>query len=131
VSKSPSDHPLSPQDKRTIQVLLWALKPLINLRSSIPLPFVTVFLMVALDEGQGVNEYARMVGIHRAAMSRYLRNIGARARYGGPGLGLVTIEPHPTDPVRKRVFLTTKGRSIARKIFQQLRKVSNRKACEG
>ena len=80
-------------EKQTLQSLLWALKPLSNLRGSIPLPFATVFLMIALDEGHGVNAYARAMGIHRAAMSRYLRDIGARARNGGPGLGLVTVRP--------------------------------------
>jgi hypothetical protein len=33
---------------------LWALKPPANLRGSIPLPYVTIFLMVALDEGKSV-----------------------------------------------------------------------------
>ena len=65
--------------RQLIQCLLSALKPLSNLRISIPLPYVTVFLMVALDEGKGVGAYARDLGIHRWTMSRYLCNIGARA----------------------------------------------------
>jgi hypothetical protein len=87
-----------------IQALLWALKPLVNLRGSMPLPYVTTFLMVALGEGEGVCSYARMSGISRAAMSRHLRDIGDRARNGGPGLGLVTIERHPDDSRRRQVF---------------------------
>jgi DNA-binding MarR family transcriptional regulator len=123
---APIDHPqgglaITQSDKRTTQALLWALKPLTNLRGSIPLPYVTSFLMVAADEGKGVNAYARAMGIHRAAMSRYLRDIGDRARNGGPGLGLVTVESDPADPVRSQVFLTPKGRSIARQIFRQIR----------
>jgi hypothetical protein len=39
-------------DKRTIQVLLWALKPIANLRRSIPLPYALTFLTVALQEGK-------------------------------------------------------------------------------
>jgi DNA-binding MarR family transcriptional regulator len=124
-AKSAPNPALTQNDKRAIQALLSALEPLINLRGSLPLPFVTTFLTVALDEGKGVNEYARVVGIHRAAMSRYLRDIGDRARYGGPGLGLVKIDPHPTDSVRKQVFLNTKGRSIAKNIFRQLRRLSD------
>ncbi len=116
-----------PSDKRAIQAHLWALKPLTNLRGSIPLPYVTTFLMVALDEGKGVGEYARDVGIHRAAMSRYLRCIGGRARYGGPGLGLVTIEPRPGHghPNSRQVLLTAKGRSLAKEIFKQMRKAGS------
>jgi hypothetical protein len=82
------------------------------------LSFVTTFLMVALDEGKGVCAYARAVGVHRAAMSRYLRDIGERARNGGPGLGLVTVKPHPRYPHRRRVLLTAKGRLVASQIFR-------------
>jgi hypothetical protein len=71
---------INASDKRTIQILLWALKPLSSLRGSIPLPFVTTFLMVALNEGEGVCAYARMMGIYRAIMCWYLRAIGDRAR---------------------------------------------------
>jgi hypothetical protein len=66
--------------------------------------------MVALDEGKGVGNYASAIEVSRFAISRYLRDIGNRARNGGPGLGLVTIEPHPIDPRRRQVFLTAKGR---------------------
>ncbi len=122
VEPAQGDIVITQSDRRTTQALLWALKPLSNLRGSIPLPFVTSFLMVAADEGKGVNAYARAMGIHRAAMSRYLRDIGDRARNGGPGLGLVTVESDPADPVRSQVFLTPKGRSIAKQIFQQIRR---------
>jgi hypothetical protein len=103
-----------------------ALKPLANLRGSVPLSAVTTFLMVALDEGKGVNAYARAIGKHRSAVSRCLHDIGGRARNGGPGLGLVTIDPHPTYPQKSQVHLTAKGRSIVREIFKQVRKAADR-----
>jgi hypothetical protein len=86
-----------------------------------PLSAVTMFLMVALDEGKGVNTYARAIGKHRSVASRSLHDIGGRARNGGPGLGLVSVDPHPTDPRRSQVHLTAKGRSIVREIFKQVR----------
>ena len=97
VTRSPSDS-ITLNDKRATRALLWALKPLSNLRRPVPLPSLTAFLMVVLDEGRGVNEYARAVGIHRAAMSRNLHAIGDRARNGGPGLGLVigSATPRPS-----------------------------------
>lgn len=104
-----------------IQCLLWALKPLVNLRGSMPLPYAIVFLLVALDEGNGVNAYARALGIHRWRMSRYLRDIGARARAGGPGLGLVSVEHD--GPRSTKVVLTEKGRAVASDIFRQLRRL--------
>lgn len=114
-------------DKRVVQVLLWALKPLFNLRGprSIPLPYAITFLMIALDEGKGNNAYARAVGIERRAMSRYLRDIGRRARNGGPGLGLIEVRPDPDHPQRTKVFLSEKGRTIADQVFSQLRRLSD------
>jgi hypothetical protein len=120
-----SEHRIKPSDKRAIQALLWALKPLLNLRNfagHIPLPYVIIFLMIALDEGKSVSAYARAVDIKdRRVMSRYLRDIGERARNGGPGLGLVTVEQHPTHSRTRQVLLTTKGRAVAESILQQMR----------
>ncbi len=117
-----SEPPIELGNKRDFQSLLWALKPLINLRGTIPLPFVTTFLFVALDEGKGVDTYARAVGMHRSAMSRNLHALGDRARNGGPGLGLVTVDSHPTAPGRSQVHLTAKGRLVAKEVLQQLRR---------
>jgi DNA-binding MarR family transcriptional regulator len=113
---------ITPSHKRDIQFLLSALRPLANLRGPIPLSFVTTFLTVALEEGKGVNAYARAVGINRSSMSRHLRNIGDRAINGGPGLGLVKAKPHPSDSSKCQVFLTDKGRSVAKSIFQRQRR---------
>lgn len=123
-----SGHPtsaigLSESDRKVAQAFLWALKPLTNLR--MPLPSLTAFLMVALNEGEGVNVYARSAGIHRAEMSRILHAIGDRARNGGPGLGLIHIERPDADPLRTRISLTSKGRSIAKEIFAQLRRIKD------
>jgi len=112
--------------KSTIHALLLALKPLANLRGPMPLSAVTMFLIVALDEGKGVNTYARAIGKHRSVASRALHDIGGRARNGGPGLGLVSVDPHPIDPRRSQVHLTAKGRSIVREIFKQVRSAAAR-----
>jgi hypothetical protein len=109
---------VSAVDRRQIQALLWALKPLLNLRGSIPLPYVVTFLHVALDEGKTVGAYAKAMGVHRWRMSRYLRNIGDRARTGGPGLNWVTAKPSSSR--RKQIVLTEKGRLIAGQIFRKI-----------
>jgi hypothetical protein len=119
VSHASGHVPVKPNDKKIIQDLLWVLKPFVDLRRSIPLPFVTTFLVVALNEGLGVSAYARAVGVSRAAMSRYLRDVGDRARNGGPGLGLVRIVPFATNRSRSRVLLTPKGRRIIKELFRQ------------
>ena len=118
-----SKPPIRQSDTRVIQTLVWALTPLLNLRWSILLPWVTIFLMVVLDEGKGVSAYARALGIKdRRVVSRYLRDIGERARNGGPGLGLVTVKQHPKHSSVRRVVLTAKGRAVAKAILQQMRR---------
>jgi hypothetical protein len=100
---------IAPSDKRVVQTLLWALKPLSNLRRSIPLPYAVTFLTVALEEGKPVGAYARELDFNRYVMSRYMQCIVDKARNGGAGLGLVTvkrttrvIQPEPTFFLQKR-----------------------------
>jgi DNA-binding MarR family transcriptional regulator len=111
-----------------IQCLLSTLKPLSNLSRSIPLQYVTAFLVVALDEGRAVGHYARALDMHRWTMSRYLNAIGPRGRNGGPGLDLVTIKHDPYDPRWTEVFLTSKGRAVADEVFKQMRRASQKGA---
>jgi hypothetical protein len=97
---------IAPGDKRVIQTLLSALKPLSNLRRSIPLPYALTFLTVDLDEGKPVGVYAKEMDFNRWVMSRYLQCIGDRGRNGEAGLGLVTIKRIQGYPTRTEVFLT-------------------------
>jgi hypothetical protein len=110
-------------DKRVIENLLWALKPLSNLRGrSIPLPYAVAFLTVALEEGKPVGRYAFELDLNRSVMTRYVQCIGDRGRNGEAGLGLVTVKRIPGYPTRTEVFLTDKGRAIAAQVFRNLRR---------
>jgi hypothetical protein len=111
-------------DKRTIQALLWALKPLVNLRRTIPLQYALTFLTVALDEGKPVGTYAREMDVNRWVMTRIMQSIGDKARSGGAGLGLVTIKRTTGYPTRTEVFLTEKGRAVAAQVFENLRRLN-------
>ena len=113
---------IAPKDKRVIQTLLSALRPLSSLRRSIPLPYALTFLTVALDEGKPVGVYAREMDFNRWVMSRYLQCIGDRGRNGEAGLGLVTIKRIQGYPTRTKVFLTDKGRAVAAQVFRNLRR---------
>ena len=113
---------IAPKDKRVIQTLLSALRPLSSLRRSIPLPYALTFLTVALDEGKPVGVYAREMDFNRWVMSRYLQCIGDRGRNGEAGLGLVTIKRIQGYPTRTEVFLTDKGRAVAAQVFRNLRR---------
>ena len=117
----PKNEVIAPSDKRVVQTLLWALKPLSNLRRSIPLTYAITFLTVALEEGKPVGTYAREMDVNRWVMTRIMQTIGDKARNGTPGLGLVTIKRTKGYPTRTEVFLTEKGRAIAEQVFQGLR----------
>lgn len=110
----------APSRKRAIQALLWGIKPLIELRGSIPFPYVLTFLTMAVDEGKPVGAYARAMNVNRFLMSRYIRCIGDRGRNGGPGLGLVTTKRIHNSPTRTAIFLTDKGREVAAQLHQNL-----------
>jgi hypothetical protein len=119
----PKNEVIAPSDKRVVQTLLWALKPLSNLRRSIPLPYAITFLTVALEEGKPVGAYARELDFNRYVMSRYMQCIGDKARNGSTGLGLVTIKRTKGYPSRTEVFLTEKGRAVASQVFGNLRRL--------
>jgi hypothetical protein len=108
-------------DKRIIESLLLALEPLSKLSGPVPLRLVATFLTVASNEGQGVCEYARCLGIHRAVMSRFIHNLADRARNGDPGLDLIMIEEGPGRPNKQQIFLTKKGHAVAEAMFRNLR----------
>jgi DNA-binding MarR family transcriptional regulator len=72
-----------------------------------------LFLVVALDEGLGVNEYARHFGIDRRDMSRYLKCIGSGGKYRSRFYGLVTLRKSPTNKSGKRVILTKRGKNYS------------------
>jgi hypothetical protein len=108
-------------DKRIIQSLLLALEPLSNLRGPVPLRLVTTFLTVASNEGHGVCEYARCVGMHRAVMSRFIHELADRSRTGNPGLGLIRIDQGDGRPNRQEIFLTKKGHAVVAAMFRSLR----------
>jgi hypothetical protein len=104
-----------------MQSLLSALEPLLNLAGPVPLRLVTTFLTVASNEGQGVCEYARCIGVHRAVMSKHIHVLADRLRSGDPGLGLIRIDEGSNHPNRQAIFLTPKGRAVAAAMLRKLR----------
>ena len=100
----PKTEAIAPSDKRVIQALLWALKPLSNLRRrSIPLPYAVAFLTVALEEGKPVGRYAHELDLNRYVMTRYMQCIGDRGRNGErrPWIGHHQAHPAGIRPERK------------------------------
>lgn len=108
------------EEKKRLAAALHALEPFRSIRRTLPMQYMHAFLLVALDEGLGVMEYARQAGVAQSVMSRHLLDLGDRSRYGGPGYGLVTTRPDPLNLRRHRVTLTDKGREIASQIMRAI-----------
>jgi hypothetical protein len=114
-----SDLSITSGEKRIIQSLLLALEPVSNLGGLVPLRLVTAFLTVATNEGKGVSEYARCLGIHRATVFRFIHELSDRSRHGAPGLGLIRID-EGSGPNRQEIVLTKKGRAVAGAMLRSL-----------
>ena len=112
--------PLKDADKKYIKGLRGALEPFISIRNTMPLQYVTTFLLVAMDEGKSVGEYAAKAGVSQSVMSRHLLDIGERNRHMEEGFGLIQYRPNPMELRKHEVFLSDKGRAIAHQMVRQL-----------
>jgi hypothetical protein len=123
----PTNEPIARDDERITQTLLWALKTLDNVGRTFPLSYAIAFFTVALEEGKPIGAYARDLACDRFVMTRLIQSIGDKGRHGSPGLGLVTVKRTETSPARTAVYLTDKGRAVARQIFDILRRLAEKR----
>jgi hypothetical protein len=100
--------------------LLGALKCFQEIRHTMPLQYVATFLLVALDEGKTIGEYALKADVSLSVMSRHILDLGLRTRGRAPGLGLVVTKQNLINLREHTVHLTDKGRALYRKIVKQL-----------
>ena len=113
---------LSDADKKTVRNLLDALSSFRDIRKTIPLQYVTAFLLVANEEGLGVGDYAQRAGVGVSVMSRHLLDIGERNRHMAEGFGLVTYQANPFELRKHEYTLTDKGRALVNKLASALAK---------
>ena len=85
---------LPEEDRVTARTVLDLHQPFRSLRGTMPLQYVTAFMLVAEEEGLGVVDYAQRAGVSISVMSRHLLDIGDRDRHMGKALAsspIVTI----------------------------------------
>jgi DNA-binding MarR family transcriptional regulator len=85
-----------------------------------PMQYVVTFLLVSLDQGRSVADYARKLGVSPSVMSRHLLDIGDRNRHMTEGFGLVTMRKNPENERENQYFLTDKGRAIYQQLVRRL-----------
>jgi DNA-binding MarR family transcriptional regulator len=103
---------LPPDQHVTLRAYNEALKPFHKLRDTMPLQYVSTFLLIAADEHQNVTEYAKRSKISQSLMSRHVADLGAVNRYHKKGFGLVELYEDVMDRRNKLVRLTAKGKDI-------------------
>jgi DNA-binding MarR family transcriptional regulator len=74
------------------------------------------FLLVAMDEGKSVQDYADAPGVSKSVMSRHILDLGDRTRYMEAGLGL--MYSRPSELRKHEVWLTPTGKALAKKILR-------------
>jgi DNA-binding MarR family transcriptional regulator len=92
------------------------------IRPTMPLQHAYTFMLVALQEGLGVEDYAERAGVAQSVMTRNLLDIGSHNRRREPGYGLVSQRLDPLDMRRRQTFLTPAGRALVHKICRTLHK---------
>lgn len=113
-----------PEDRKVVSALLSALEVFRAIRRTMPLQYVTAFLLVAEEEGLGVGDYAEKAGESVSVMSRHLLDIGERNRSMTDGFGLVTYRSNPMELRKHEYTLTDKGRAVLHQIKRQLEKAA-------
>lgn len=101
--------------------LMSVLECFTEIRGTMPLQYVLAFLLVVMDEGKTVGEYARKAGTGNSVMSRHLLDIGPRARNKEEeGFGLVETRQNLANLREHTVHLTDKGRALYHKIVRRM-----------
>lgn len=107
-------------DKKKLEMCLGGIDMFLAIRHTLPGHYMRAFLLIALNEGMGVTEYAKLSGVAQSVMSRHLLDLGDKDRKGGKGLGLVTMRQDPLNLRRHQVMLTDKGRALAGAIVRAM-----------
>ena len=90
------------------------LKQANGLQRGMPVAYLLTFVLIALDEGKTVTEYAERAEVDRFAMSRYITLLGD----GGYGW---LEKKRPGRGSKKSITLTPAGRIVLSQIERALR----------
>lgn len=90
------------------------------IKQTMPLQHAYTFMLVAMNEGLSVSEYAEMAGVAQSVMTRHLLDIGPHNRRRGEGYGLVIQRPNPADFRQHQTFLTSQGKALLHRVLLTL-----------
>lgn len=113
---------LSEEERAAARTLFLALKPFRDVNPSMPLSYITAMLLVAMEEGKAVSEYAAKVNISPTVMTRNLLDIGDRNRQREEGYGLITQERDIYDLRKHNAKITAKGKALLHHVLNAFKR---------
>jgi DNA-binding MarR family transcriptional regulator len=101
--------------------LLTAVECFRELRHTMPMQYILTFLMIALEEGLSVGDYAKKAGVSPSVMSRHVLDLGMRQRNKiGEGFGLLETRLNLENLREHSVHLTPKGVALFHRVARVL-----------
>lgn len=113
--------PIPADQRAALKKALTMLAPFRSVRETMPLQYVTAFLLVATEEGLNVSEYAKRAKTSQSLMTRHLSDLGVVNRYHEEGFGLVEGYEDLMDRRNRLIRLTEKGKGVAWEMTQALK----------
>ena len=101
------------------QTMIKAVNVVATLREAgelMPIQMAHAFLLIMARPGITMSQLAELAGISQSSCSRNVAALGKWHRLNKPGYGLVEAVEDPTERRRKAMFLTPKGRKVARRV---------------
>ena len=108
--------PLSGQDRLSLRKQMAFISEFRRVRPTMPLQHAYAFMLVAMNEGKSVAEYAQLAAMSQSVMTRNLLDLGVRNRKKEPGYGLVEQRMDPMDMRRHFTYLTHEGRALIKRL---------------
>lgn len=113
-------HTATEDEKASLRTLLSAIEPFRLANPTMSIQQMVTFILVALEEGKQVTDYARKAGLAQGVMTRNLLDLGEYNRRREPGLQLVEQKPDLNDRRAHLTSLTHKGRQLVGMIHRTL-----------
>jgi DNA-binding MarR family transcriptional regulator len=103
-----------------LERLLRVSRELREISRTFPVSFIETFATVALHPGHGPFEYAKRLETIPPIASKALSKLGERGRREEDPYGLLTPRDDPQDTRKVNYFLSSKGKSMVKKLAKAM-----------
>jgi DNA-binding MarR family transcriptional regulator len=111
---------LADAEKDALRRLLAVVESFRELNPTMSVHTIMAYLMVALDEGNGPNEYGKRSGLGQPVMTRLLLDLSDEDRRGEEGLKLIKRKPRLEHRGQIEALLTPRGVAFAHKLIRAM-----------